>query len=142
MEVAVALGLVSFCLISLIGLLSLGMQNDREASEDTRLAYASETVLSLLGNLGYTAVLADARFAAAEAGGDFFFDDDGNLFTDASGAPVTGATTGMSCRVNRVTPGAAPAGLLMLRLAFEWPLEAPPDARQERVLITALANDR
>jgi uncharacterized protein (TIGR02598 family) len=75
-EVTIAMGIVSFALISLIGLLSVGIFTGKESTEDTRLAAVSKYVMTEsqrmpFNNLGNTS---------------YYFDFDGNTLSNSNGA--------------------------------------------------------
>ncbi len=53
-EVALALGIISFCVISLFGLMTVAMQESKSSQEDTALALAAKYILSDLRQKPYT----------------------------------------------------------------------------------------
>jgi len=144
-EVVLALGLVSFALLAMTGLLSLGFTSSRESVEDTNLALASETALSVLRSHGFVSVSANADYEPGDAAPDFYFDASGSLAVDANGLPATApdSETQYACTVTRFAPtlDQATTHLLYLRLEFTWPWAAPAAHRQHRVVMGSLVND-
>ena len=141
-EVVLAIGLVSFVLLALVGLLSTGLQASKESAEDTALALCAETVQALVQAEGYRAVLANPLYAPDHADLTFFFDPSGVLQTDETGAAIRSANaeSRYGCTVTRSPTASGQPHLLMLSLQFAWPLTAPATGRQQRVVVTGLAD--
>jgi len=142
-EVVIALGVVSFVLLSMLGLLSTGLQSHRESAEDTNLAFCAETAISLLRSGGFSRAASETAYQETNATPDFYFDAAGQVQVDSDGKPVKfqNPESHYACTVTRATPtlDQPTANLLYLRLKFSWPLAAPSTARQQRVVITSLA---
>ncbi len=145
-EVVIALGLVSFALLSLVGLLLTGLRTSRESGEDTSLAFCTETAQDLLRAAGFSNALNKAAYAPGEATPDFYFDSLGGLQTDTNGVPLTNANSESlyGCTVTRRAPAPAPlqttTNFQIYQLKFVWPLAAPAANRQERIVPVSLAN--
>lgn len=143
-EVVIALGLTSFALLSMVGLLAIGLQNNRESTEETNLALCTETALSILRSRGFNLAASDVSYKETDSTPDFYFDGTGNLVVDANGLPAKTQSPDAlyACTVTRATPtlDQPTTKLIYLRLQFHWPLAAPAAARQHRIVITSLAN--
>jgi len=138
-EVTLAVGIMAFSLLAILGLLSMGMQGSRESGEDTVLALAARQVATW-GRAQPFATL--AALAEEEAQATFFFDEHGLLSRDADGLPVTTAPADAHylCAVSVWASGVSPH-LLRLRYRFEWPLAAPAAARQNRVIVASRVHE-
>ena len=144
-EVVLALGITSFTIISIIGLLSFGLQNSRESAEDTNLALITQTTTSLLRSQPFTNILNSATFATNNTNANYFFDVTGDLTRDATGAPATvpNADSLFACTLARRTPPLATPGttnFIYLQYRFTWPLSAPATNRKEKIGLISLAN--
>jgi uncharacterized protein (TIGR02598 family) len=142
-EVVIALGITSFVIIAIIGLLSVGLQTSRESAEDMNLALMGQTTASLLRSRTFTNVLNSTNFGDTNA--DYFFDANGALTRDTSGAPATSADTNslFACTISRRTPSLAPlsaTNFIYLQYKITWPLSAPAANRKEKVGVISLAN--
>jgi len=143
-EVVIAIGLVSFALLALVGLLTVGLRSSRESGEDTIMAVCTETTQALVRAEGFSQVLTNALYAPGDTTPDFFFDSAGTLLTDSAGAPsrTQNADALYGCLVTRSVPALSQAttNLLVYQLKFVWPLAAPAANRQQRVVPASLAN--
>ena len=143
-EVVIAIGLVSFALLALVGLLMTGLRSSRESGEDTSLAFCTETAQELLRAEGFAHASTNAAYAAATPA--FYFDSAGILQTDTNGIPLAAANSESQygCTVTRRAPAVAPVqattNLLICQLQFVWPLAAPAANRQQRIVPVSLAN--
>lgn len=133
-EVVIAIGLVSFALLALVGLLTVGLKSSRESGDDTILAVCTETAQALVRAEGFSQLSANTAYADTTP--DFFFDSTGALLTNQSADAVYG------CLVTRAAPvlSQATTNLLVYQLKFVWPLAAPAANRQQRVVPASLAN--
>jgi len=128
-EVVLALGITSFAIISIIGLLSFGLQNSRESAEDTNLALITQTTTSLLRSLPFTNILNSATFATNNTNANYFFDVTGDLTRDATGAPATvpNADSLFACTLARRTPPlSTPGKAIATPTARRWLFPVPP----------------
>jgi len=143
-EVVIALGLVSFVLISLVGLLATGLRSSRESGEDTNLAFCAETAQQLLRTEGFSNALNNANYAPGDSTPDFFFDSTGCLQTDASGVPLptNNPNSLYACTVTRHPPVLfqTTTNFMVYQLKFVWPLGIPSPNRQQRIVPVSLAN--
>jgi len=117
-EVTLALGVIAFALIAILGLIPVGLSSARDATEDTRVSLIAQDV----------AVRARALFGPASAASpatNWFFDSEGR-FIDQSG----GANYGNAFFRATVTSGdlsAQPANvsgdvLRGVKVAVGWPV--------------------
>lgn len=143
-EVVIAIGLVSFALLALVGLLVTGLKSSRESGEDTSLAFCTETTQALLRAEGFAEVSTTTAYAPGDSTPDFFFDSSGNLQADSAGVPldIQNADSLYGCIVTRSAPlqSQATTNLLVCQLKFTWPLAAPATNRQQRIVPASLAN--
>jgi len=127
-EIVIAMGVVTFTLVAILGMLSVGMRSSRESTEDTLVANMATTVLN---NLRATNQFTNFSDAASLQVPDIFFDAMGRW--NISDAGVVGGSNSQSlyrCKVNFVTND-TPGGenLAMVNLEFTWPVQAakPPN---------------
>ena len=150
-EVVLAIGLFSFALLALVGLLTVGLKGSRESGDDTILSLCTETTQALVRAEGFSRVLTNALYAPGNTTPDFFFDSGGILLTDSAGAPLRTQNTNAlyGCLVTRcdpdqfqkdLDPAQRTTNLLVYQLKFVWPLAAPAANRQQRVVPASLAN--
>lgn len=106
-EVVLALGIVSFALVAILGLLTVGLDSSRESIDDT--------AVSLLGQDSYNRVRTDvAKLYNQSSSGStsftrsYYYDRDGRYVCDST------------------TTGTPPASLFYQAYATAAPLNAPP----------------
>jgi uncharacterized protein (TIGR02598 family) len=116
-EVVLALGVASFCLIAIVGLMPVGVQTNRNA--------ASQTAATNL----ITTIVADLRTtpAAATTSPEFAitFGTDKTLYFDASGQVSTSLGPDSRYRLS-ITWNSAPTGLQYALLKVTWPASVDP----------------
>lgn len=153
-EVVLAIGVVSFGLVSVITLLSLAMQSSKESSEDTNIALMTQTIVALLRSNGYTNVTGTIPAGSASSI-SYYFDARGGISLDESGKFLTSTTVATAttppvyiCTVTNKTsaspaPNFPPAGFPLrfaqLQFDFSWPYGAPAANRQHKYVATSLA---
>jgi uncharacterized protein (TIGR02598 family) len=116
-EVVVALGLVSFVIVALLGLLSIGMKSSRQAEEDTRIAGMGSSVLALLRNV-----------ESLPAGGtNLLFDAEGNETTNAA-ASFYECAASFRVPADSEIPGVGTNAVVVV-LRFSWPANLAASAR-------------
>jgi len=107
-EIVLAIGIVSFALLGMMGLVSVSFQSERSSASDTDLAALSQQVFSSLRSRPFTN-LSDTNY---------FFDADGSLTTNSAGAVY-------ECAVTMAADPSLPAGSFKnARLQFTWPVSA------------------
>lgn len=145
-EVVIAIGLISFAVLSLVGLLLTGLKSTRESGEDTSLAFCTETAQELLRAEGFSSASTKAAYAPGMTNPAFYFDSAGVIQTDTNGVPLASANSESlyGCTVTRRAPAVAPVqtttNFLICQLKFVWPLTAPATNRQQRIVPMSLAN--
>ena len=152
-EVTIAIGLVAFVLVALIGLMSLGIKTRGEGVRKTAQAkivqYLQDQLplrawnTSATTNYGFRALTNFAGGAAANP----------VLFFDVNGSPVAAASTNdhvfqatifvdletMANLASPMTPAAGSvANALQVRSVIEWPVAAPTNTRERLTIRTGL----
>lgn len=109
-EVVIALGIVTFTLVAILGLMGVGINASRQSSDDTVLAAMTSYVLGELRGSGAMS-------------NSFFFDQGGaplgngtNAIYRCEAAPSAPEISGLSTNFRKV------------RLVFTWPASAPASA--------------
>lgn len=129
-EVAMALGLLSFVLLSIMGLLGVGLNSSRSAHLDTIQASMARQVLS--------AVRADTAGPNFDSftQDQWYFTLDGTLLTNSADAYF-------ECRITVDEVDNAPEDarphLRILQMEFVHPVAAPPQSRTTNTVQTTLA---
>jgi uncharacterized protein (TIGR02598 family) len=122
-EIVLAIGIVSFALMAMLGLVSVSLQSDRSSASDTDLAALSQQVISTLRSQPFTNL----------SGTNFFFDSDGSLTTNSSGAVY-------ECAVTLTADPLLPAASFKnARLQFTWPVSAT-NRPNTNVFLSGIAN--
>jgi uncharacterized protein (TIGR02598 family) len=126
-EVVLALGVMSFGLVGLIGGLSNSLQSQTGAERDTRLAGISQRILS-----EYRAQSFDLLVAGNDATGEdrvpiCFFNADGEPVAEPAGG-ASGLAAYYSCEIQRVIDEATQspngnANLLNVKMTLRWPYQ-------------------
>ncbi len=104
-EIVMALGLVSFCLVALLGLFSLGIKTSKQSAEETNLAaMSSEIITELRARTSSTTIALNQKY---------YFDNQGER-TNAIGAYY-------ECHLITQTDTSFSANLIRGTLTFTWP---------------------
>jgi len=158
-EVVIALGIVGFCIVAILGLLVTGLNSSRDSLNDTAIAAAARQVMSSLHQPYFPGIApgAEAATAANPLGakatlGTVYFDVNGKRMQDADGADIRDRAVALSlgaiyqCTVT-VRGDARALGpdpmetegnsLLDVELEFQWPPPPPGSAAPNRVHIHA-----
>jgi uncharacterized protein (TIGR02598 family) len=116
-EVVLALGVASFCLIAILGLMPVGVQTNRNATSQTA---ATNIMAAIVADLRTTPAVATTspQFAIT-------FGAEKTLFFDASGQVSTSLGPDSRYRLN-ITWNSAPAGLQYAVLKVTWPAPVDP----------------
>ena len=122
-EIAIALGIVSFALLAIVGLLGVGLSSGKSAQIDTMQTSAARAFLSVIRTNN------PATFTGATNWVNF----DGSTNATATGAYF-------QCVVTTNTPpaGIAASDMLGLRLEFQYPLGASAANRKTNVFHASL----
>ena len=118
-EIMLALGVLSFALVSIIGLLNVGLSASKAAQIDTTKAAVTRSILSSLRT----------DVSSGYSGGTNWFNFDGSTNVGASGAYF-------QCVVaTNAPPAAIPAvNMIAIRIEFQYPLSAASPNRTTNVL--------
>jgi len=138
-EVVLAVGIVAFVLISILGLMSVGIKANRESADDIAISLIVQHVATSLRMEGFANVNANANYAPSNTSPDFYYDATGA--GSANGAGSTDANTLYACKVIRSSPATVPtSNVLFLKLEISWPFAAPENNRQKRIVQISLSN--
>ncbi len=133
-EVVLALGITSFALIAILGLLTVGLDTSRDSIDDT--------VVSLLGQDAYTRVRADVAKLYNQTTPttppftqSYYYDRDGRFVADPANNPTFYQVSASVGPLNAPPPNLSPANssprfpddhpLLGATLAVRWPVASP-----------------
>lgn len=129
-EVVVALGLFSFCIIGIMGLLAVAMGSTRSVADESNAADIASSVAGLweVAPTNNTPVeLSDSatnapmgQFTIGAATSTFYYDADGRNLPNA-----TGATLRMDYKAEQV---AGQPGSYAVSMTFLWPASGPTNA--------------
>lgn len=115
-EVVIAIGIISFALIAIIGLMASSQISDREATDDTLLPAMVAGVLDELRR--------QSRKSFPPSPATFYFNLAGTLQTDGNGNPISSPNADSLYRCNvTISDGVAGASdkMKILRMSFFWP---------------------
>jgi uncharacterized protein (TIGR02598 family) len=116
-EVSLAMGILAFVGLAVLGLLGVGMTSGRFAQTDTALTAATRFAVSSL----------QTKDPASVAGTNFWFNADGVPLDSADNAHF-------QCLVGTNAPAPVAPRLIGLRLEFSHPVSVPPAARTTNVI--------
>lgn len=141
-EVALALGITSFCLVALVGLFSLGINAERESTERLDASHIAQSLIAARrasSNAASTENFPLPKFSSVNPGdsvsNSVLLDENGNL--TASGKAARYKLT------YRIT--APPSGEIRpytLYLNISWPANAPAGQQQGSVEQTSFLSSR
>jgi uncharacterized protein (TIGR02598 family) len=115
-EVSIAMGILAFAVLAVLGLLGVGMNSGRSAQIDTALTLASRFAVSSL----------QTNHPDLVDGANFWFNIDG--------LPLSGSNDAhFQCVVRTNAPAESAPRLIGLRLEFRHPLAAPAAGRTTNV---------
>jgi uncharacterized protein (TIGR02598 family) len=131
-EVALAMGIFSFALVSMIGLLSVGLKNSRRANVQIAASNLMSAIASDIqssswlvrgGTLSYTSPR--LRLAATlDSKGNVSGVAPANTILDEGGSPVLGTTQVPLTKAFNVIFSAASEGTAAIRVTLQWPASA------------------
>jgi len=102
-EIAIALGILAFALIPVLGLMPIGLTTLRDTVDTTVSARIAQTVVN-------QAQQADYNSLPVTGGTTYYFDEQGDLIPNSTGALSTGALYKASLQIGE--PTAIPSGNL------------------------------
>ena len=131
-EVVVALGLFSFCVLAIAGLLTVGLGSTRSVVNESSAVNIASSVFGAweVQELGTAALIVPGLFTnlpvlSKSKTSEFFFDSSGVQTDRAEGAALQ-----MTYEAD--AQGEAPAINTTLTLQFSWPVSAAANAQQTR----------
>jgi uncharacterized protein (TIGR02598 family) len=119
-EVVLALGIMSFCIIALIGLFSVGVNTSKESAEEMLAAHIMQSLLTTrraAPDKDLDATFPLPKILSDDAKSDILLDANGNITTTLSSARYR-----FSYRITGTSSNVAPITVVYLRLA--WPAQA------------------
>ena len=123
-ELTLAIGLISFCLMALLGLFEVGMKGGRQAANDTVLAATASRLAS--------EIIATRKFSFPATR---YFDVDGESV--AQSAALYGCTISSATVPDSQLPGIS-TNLVRVSMVFAWPLSAPASAQTTHTFYVTL----
>ena len=131
-EVTLALGIVAFCLISLVGMFGVGLGNSRQSSDDTAQTSAAAQLVSQVRNTSTF----DRGTSAPYVQGTHYFDARGQEVASNAATAVYVCQLNGAYVASSELPGIAPDAanpaqttLTRLTLAFSLPASVPANQR-------------
>lgn len=123
-----ALGIASFAIISLLGLMTISLDASKRAYEDTTVASIAQTVLSEVRTNGFASLVSD---------NDRYFSYDGTPVSGAGGAYYKCNIKGLA-HDSAALPAAAlkTSSGVRIRMAFFWP---PSNPKTNEIFETTIA---
>jgi uncharacterized protein (TIGR02598 family) len=131
-EVALAMGIFSFALVSMIGLLSVGLKNSRRANVQIAASNLMSAIASDIqssswlvkgGTYSYTSPRLKLA-ATLDSKGNVSGVNPGNRILDEGGSPVAGTTQAPLAKAFNVIFAAASEGTAAIRVTVQWPASA------------------
>jgi uncharacterized protein (TIGR02598 family) len=95
-EVTLAIGVIAFALIAVLGLMPLGIQSSRDAGDDTRTSAIAQDVFNRMQGVLNAYVVSNngALPTTAQSGVTFYYDVDGRYLNGATpSAPITSSSS-------------------------------------------------
>jgi uncharacterized protein (TIGR02598 family) len=137
-EIAIALAVVSFALLALLGLISVSLQSSRNASQDTEIALASEYALSTLTTNTY------ANLATTPPTTNYFdFQGAPTAQSGAAGpaafACVVQTSTNMAPFAWAAANGVSNTNFIAVKLTFTWPGQTNTSGNNAKVIWTSIS---
>ena len=123
-EIVIALGILAFALVAIIGLLNVGLRSSKDAQIDTIKAATTRSILSSIRT----------NAPASYAGETRWFNFDGS--TNANGVDAY-----FECLIatNAPPPPVSAQRMTGVRIEFRYPLSAPPAGRTTNVFHASIA---
>lgn len=137
-EVVLALGVVSFAIVAILGILPTGLQTGKSSQDETRATQLAQSVLATMASQAPTQFnnvqleLNDGSpvqfdLSGSEPKPPFYADNDGKMI----GAPA-GASYKIAVTTNGAPPGFDPGNANQVTVRVSWPANAPPAAQTSR----------
>jgi uncharacterized protein (TIGR02598 family) len=139
-EVVLAIGVVSFAMMAMLGTLPVGLKSSQQSRSQVATANIARQLQGELQQLSFSAASADTLTVQNLANTPFYFTLEGTRTTDAAEAYYEA-----SFAVNGVTvPGLTvdPANARSVTVTLTHPLAAPLENRQETIFSLLLAKQK
>jgi uncharacterized protein (TIGR02598 family) len=142
-EIAMALGLAAFGMVSLMGVLNLAIQSDDSASLDTRFASMSRHVISEMRSVPFDSLWSESPSANTSAAPNMNMPVDSKFYFDAEGSPLSesearsGTDALYVCTVRKVpddytkNDDETMYNQLRAEMIFRWPARAAESAQKK-----------
>ena len=134
-EVILALGLASFALIALIGLLSVAFRSSRDTAEETRVVSILETMVAdrMVSPQGTNSTMYGIPPLSAESSSTIYIREDGSVGSQASDARF---------RIDiRAHPAAGQGRPGYMHFQATWPPGAAPSAASRLEILASFPNE-
>jgi uncharacterized protein (TIGR02598 family) len=134
-EVVIAIGIISFALLTILSLMVSSLKSDRNATDDTVLPAMADATLAYLRSYYATNALPTSAVT-----NNFYFNSAGTLQTNTSGVPISSndANSLYLCKVAITTNGFASTNMKILRLDFYRP---PSNTNSDATLHASLSKE-
>jgi hypothetical protein len=143
----VAVGIFVFCIVAVVGLLTVSLKTDRLASVDTQLALMTEVTSSILKNQGFANVSTNSLYTGASPA--LYFNSSGQVALDSNNKVAFATQKSDSvyaCTITCRQPASfnpyisTSTNLLYLQLRFGWPATAPTANQATRIVNMTMVN--
>ena len=130
-EVVIALGVITFAITAITGLLSVALKSSRASTDETLVASFAGDIMSDLRRQQF-----DAAWNSLQAGSNAFFDGSGRQLNAISPEEARSQGAVYQCAISTVpdtnkTASTGAENLRLVTLDFTWPVgpAAPPNRR-------------
>jgi uncharacterized protein (TIGR02598 family) len=143
-EVTLAIGVFAFCIVSIIGLISLEMTENQASATDTAMASMTEYVSDYLRQQSFQVL--STNYPASDTtptSPNFCFDAYGRVILNSSGQPDTTGLLANSvyCCTIIANPSSLSTNLYQIQLDIRWPLPSALDrSAPNRIVNLTIAN--
>ena len=136
-EVVVALGVISFAIVAILGVLPSGLQTSKSSQDETRAAQIARSILAGIASQAPTQFdniqLAFSENSSAQFNlgssetKTLYADNDGKIITDTNGA-----TFKVDVTTNSAPTGFDSGNANQITVRVIWPANAPPASQSSR----------
>ena len=129
-EVAIAMGIVAFVLVALMGLLSVGLNSGKKSSEDTQVASMASQLAGLWRN-------STSNHLTPKTTRLYYFDRDGQQTNTTQAAAAFYACKVVAGNVAPSEIAADTTNLVRVQMIFTWPAHLPEGSRPNTNIVYA-----
>lgn len=137
-EVVLALGVISFAIVAILGVLPTGLQTNKSSQDETRATQIAQTVLSSVASQAPTQFnnvrvqldddsTVTFNLTSSDPPPAFFADNNGRIMTAG-----VGATYKITVTLNSSPTGFDPGSGNQVSVRVSWPANAPTGAQTSR----------